>query len=617
MVDVVVAQFDRPMGERDSSAGDALGFAAETVADFKTAGMQRTLREGAADIAKQANQTRFAAEGLASAGSAAPLMDAAMGREEYLIARGSEISDGARRRFERYKHAVEQGASNKSAARIAVQKEMRDMIANNPVYADVIRQAAAEAMGEEEFLVLTRDLQVKERSETQSEFAKRLASADDVVATKAGLHGWSTERTEQYRRELYQQVTNIWDLEQKANMFGQAESVAGLETNFAMQTVRASNQIIADQYFQTASGMLQRGPGGLSINPEQVRNLTVQLQTQIQTITSQMNREMAGRYSSPTEFQQQLDAAIAPLRETLEFLQDNNLATRLGEMKTFLDNNAHVSMYELLPMWTTVTTVFGDNAEYVMRALERNDAITNEMVRNSPIFADLRVRNHNMSPMDMRWLVVRHMQNSVEAVMQGRTLSESERAGLRGYVGLPYSMPSEVRNKDATYANVIRELAPRGDPLVGSELARTNDLDEHQIAAARLWQRNMEASFGEAERMAAQWLKQNPEGDYEVVIQESAGVPVIVLRRYAAGQDFDATGKATPVLRPVAPMVFDAASEGYRALFQTYQVDNAGTRRRPLDNPVLMEALYGNTVTGPESIVESYLNRANAGRPSR
>ena len=612
MAEVEVERFGKPAGESDRSVSTALEATAGVVADYKTASFTHDVRSTAEDVAAQANQTRFAAEGLAGS-SADPMLDATMGREQFLAAQGKNVSDQARKSFGRYKQAIEQGATNKSAARIAVQKEMRDMISNNPVYSDVIRQAAAEAMGEEEFLVLTRDLNVREKSQTETEFAKSLREAGDVAAYMASRNNWDEQTHERFLGMAQEQVYQRYSLTQTVNLLGDAEEIAGFNTNRAVQAAAAVVQDKADGIFNQAFSMLTPGPGGLSLGPTEVNNLKVRVDEEIFEMEGLLRRELSGKASSATQVNEQIAQATQPLRQVRTMLDDVNAGSRLAEMKTALENGAHVSAAQLLPVMTSIRTVFGDDMQYVLRMLERDDSIANEVFRNSPLAADIHRLFPNMSITQKRQLAIDQMGRSTNALLGGAPMDASLRDGTRGYLGIRYNSPVSTRNEDEHYGTVVQELARRGDALVGTELARTQQPDKHQLAAATLWHDNFKANLQSARSIGEGFIKGAADGerDYRVVVQESAGTPIIMIERWQKGREFDATGKETTTWRN-SPVPMDSASQSFRGLFQPFQIDNAGTRRSAVENPVIYQHIWKDSTMDVPGKIRGYLNEANA-----
>lgn len=612
MAEVEVEQFDKPADERDRSVGMALAETAGFIADYRSAGFEQGVRDTADAVARNANETRFAAEGLAGQ-SADPLMDAAMGREEFLVAQGTRVSDQARKSFGRYKQAIEQGASNKSAARIAVQKEMRDMISNNPVYADVIRQAAAEAMGEEEFLVLTRDLNVREKSQTETEFAKSLREAGDVAAYMASKNNWDQRTHDKFLTMAQDKVYQRYALTQSAELLSTSEEIAGLNTRRGVQVAITVSQDKADGLFGQAMNMLTAGPGGLSLGIEQVNNLKTLADREIFQLEGLLRRELAGKTADVTQLNEQIAQATLPLRQLRTMLDDKNVGSRLAEMKTALENGAHVSAAQLLPVMTSIRTVFGDDMQYVLKALERDDSIANEVFRNSPIFSDINRMFPDMDITQKRQLALDQMSRSTDALLGGAPMDSSLRDGTRGYLGIRYNSPVKTRNEDERYGNVVQELARRGDPLVGAELARTQQPDKHQLAAATLWHDNFKANVQSAKSIGEAWLKGAPDGerDYRVVVQESAGTPIIMIQRYQLGREFDAAGKETTTWRN-SPIPMDSASESFRGLFQPFKIDNAGTRRSAIENPAIYQHIFKDSTMDVPNKIRGYLNEANA-----
>lgn len=624
MAEVEIAQFDRFQSYRDDAAAEGLLAAADIVEDFKTAGLQRDIRETAEDTAEQANQVRFAAEGLQSAGTSAdPLLDATLGREQFLTAQGDKIGAQARKNFERYKRAVEQGASNKSAARIAVQKEMRDMISNNPVYADVIRQAAAEAMGEEEFLVLTRDIaEPKSQNLAETEFSKRMREAREFAESKGVRNGWTRQQTEQAVANAQSYVMDTFDMGLQADLLEGSENVAGLQTRFSVQASVKVAQADANSLLDTAVGALQPGRGGMELPIQTVNNLNISIERKMFELSGQLRTYLAGSAQSAEQINQQIEQVLAPYREVQKFLQGKDVGTRLAELKGALDSSAHVTMFEILPTYATASVVFGDNVQYAMEALTRNDAIANEVLVNSPMMADLRNSGIELSPDQKRQLALNQMNNSVTSVL-GKDfsipLTADERGGAGSYLGVMYNAELSDRERDTKYKSIVAALARRGDPLVGSELARTSEPDSAQIDAAKLWKRNFDQAVASAERIGRQWVKgREDQTDYRVELQDSGtGTPVVVIRRFQLGGEPSATGEMKDVWRESTPIVQDAASESYRGLFKQYKIDNRGTTRRPLDNPAIYESVFGETTLDVDGRIQDSLDRANQSSTGR
>lgn len=624
MAEIQVAQFDNriePAGDR--SGGQALEALAGGVSDFRQESFGRDIRSTAAEVADQANQVRSIAESRRDAGETDPMLSSTIDQQRALLAQGDKISKAALKSFGRYKLAVEQGATNQAAARIAVQKEMRDMISNNPAYADVIRSAAAEAMGEEEFRTLSRDLAkpAKGPTLTETKYSADIRQAKEVALHEASLRGYDEEMTAALVAKQQARVTQTYSDTIQYDQLNALGAVDAKAVDQRMNIALRASQKLTDDYADSLYSLLTPGHGGMQLDIAAANNMAATIDAKILDISGELRQSMAGSSLSMEQINTYAEQVTFPLRQLKETIVGKDAGARIAQMRDALVANGEVSLAVHMPLHYAATKAFGDQAGLFIRALS-GDAIGNDIWNNSSLFKDYRdieaAQGKLFSAEERRMFATQRIGNAVTSIVDtdiGAPLSLEQRAGGSAYLGVLYNAPSAEREKSEDYGRVFNRLARMGDSLTGSEIARTNDPDKHQIAASKLWKRNFEAALASAARNGKRFVGDSKDHDYKVdIVKDGVGNVTIQTRRFQLGRDFDAAGKATETWRELPPIIEDASSQSYRQLFVPYSVDRKGTQRRPVDNPVIYEELFGNTTMDVQGYLDQSLDTANAGR---
>lgn len=594
----------------------AIETATEAVKSFRAAELAEEVDEAATYVADLSNQIRQDAESFRDAGDPDPMVTAVQSREQALARQELKVTEEARRRFQRYQTAVMQGATNSSAARIAVQKEMRDLIARNPAYAAQIRQAAAHAMGEEEFLVLSRDLPTA-RAEQKSEFAKAMDQAAEVVNAKAQLYGWDERTRQNHLANAQRNTVRLFEL-QAANSVIEHELTADkVGAGYTLDMYRQNASLQADVVMQELADSYISTPGGRGLSPEIVQNTRVQIGRTLQALRSNVEQALAGNTSmSQTQKNEEIAAAIAPLQQVYALLDRDDAGAVLENYKRFLDNGVQVSFAQSLPIMYGVQQTFGDSSPYILDTLSRGDMLSNLVLQNSPSFVDAQrlyppgianraelIRNH----------ILHSLTNKVGSIARGTVVPTpgSEAEGEAGtYLGLMGGTPVQTRNVDRTYQSTIDALVDAGSSLVPAELANATQLDDAQKRAAKRYGQEWNRVQEQLKETLEKYRSRTGTDAVVRVVTNPDGLPEVVIERMVTGREFSSTGEERDVVRRQAPIRDFAATEAYRRLFMSYGV-SGGRQRAPVDNPAVRQEALGSSTINPAQYLDNVLYKLN------
>lgn len=605
-------------GFDDGGELKAIEAVGDAVVGYKEASFRSQLSEAADEVAQLANDVRQSAESLREQGDADPMLSAVQARDKAIQSKEIAVTEEARKRFERYQTAVAQGASNQSAARIAVQKEMRDMIARNPAFAAKIREEAARAMGEEEFLVLSRDLPTA-RKEEQSAFAKDMAQAVEIANAKAASFGWSVREKEAYVKALQRDVIRGHELTMKNEAIKQSQLVAGTEAGFVLDTYRQSSTLAASAVMYQLQDMYQQTPGGAAISPQNIQTMRQQLDKTIVGLRTQLEKQLAGNTSmSQAQKNEEINNSLASLSRVYELLERDDASVIIGNYKSLVDNSIDLSVAEALPLQYAATRAFGAEAKVVLDTLLRQDELSNALLRNSSSFADAQrifpEGTENRSAR-MRAYMIESLSGTVERVasgdvpvLPGSNTEKDAWAGIQPIMRLPVS----ARNQSPAYNNTMAALVEGGSTLVPAKLAgQTGQLDEAQRKAAQRygqeWQRTTKDLATELQRYTG-----NGRDAYVRIVQGPDGLPAVVIERVTTVREFDTAGKATErqVVQPPIPHL--PSTEAYRRLYMQYNTKQG--KRAPVDNPFVRREVFGSDAVSPMEQLNNTLYRLNGNR---
>ena len=597
----------------------------ETVGDavvgYKEASFRSQLSEAADDVATLANEVRQSAESLREQGDPDPLMSATQARDQAIRNKELQVTEQARTRFERYQRAVAQGASNQSAARVAVQKEMRDMISRNPAFASKIREEAARAMGEEEFLVLSRDLPTQ-KAEQQSQFAKDMQQVVEVGRAKGASQGWTPYQTDAYVASLQRDVIRTYELGARTAAIEQEQLVAGTEARFVLDTYRQSATLSANAIMYQLQDLYENTPGGAALSPQNVQALRQQLDSAILGLRTQLDRQLAGNTSlSQAQKTEETNNALASLTKMYDLLQRDDAATIISNYKTLVDNGIDLSVAQALPLQYAAHRAFGADAKVMLDTLLRKDELSSAILRNSSLFADAqRIFPEGTENREnlMRAYMINGLSSTVEGISSGTVVttpgSNVEKDAWAAIQPLS-RLPVSARNQSAAYNTTIGALVESGSHLVPAKLAgQTGQLDDAQKKAVSLYAQDWERTTADLANELNKHTGQDGRDAFVRVVTGADGLPAVVIERVTTIREFDATGKATERLVVQPPVPYLPATEAYRRLYGQYATQRG--KLAPIDNPFVRRQVFGSDAVDPTEQLNNKLYRLNGNRDS-
>lgn len=512
-VDLIKAAGEFGKGFREAQfVSDVEGYAEETM--YMADQQRRTANEYGIDAnpgARLQRATSARADEMLSQG------------EQGLVAAEQQVGERAFRNFKRYKDAVDQGASNPAAARISIEKEMRDLIRSNPGFANVISQAANQAMTATEFQVLTRDPDaVKNVNENLTPFEKTLLDLNKQADFWGDIYSWNPEQRESF-------ITTEADKYIRAEALGRSLSAANNKSELTNLDVEQYGQGYVLQV-QTevediinSYGLLE----GEMIPQERVELLKVQFKDAEQAAITDFHQRVAGKGASSDT----ISRTEAKIREQYKFVNemlDSQSAATILETKAKLhENGAYISFTEFAPVIASLSEgVGGDNAAYFANVLLNPESPEAQYAfASSPWFAEIneRASDLGLSESAKIKMMAKEFSDSVNRymgrpVLNGASVYDGAAVDtlLRSTVDLPVEKKSSVEA-----ATNLSNLASLADPKYTKYLLESKELTPENINTIdRIYKPALESTF-EAMRNRVNAL--GGDNSYAVLTMDDAG----------------------------------------------------------------------------------------------
>lgn len=613
--DVAVAGLGSPLTPtRDPSAG-LISEAGAAVSRFRQGSLEDRVRRTADTAAELADETRtqlVAQEGsTASRAESAALLQTAEGltAEELLSGRERQVTEEANRVFGRYRRALGQGATNASAARISVEKEMQDMISANPAFADSIRTAAARAMGQTEFQLLTSDRPAG-TEQTQSQFAKDRASALDAVDQQAAIMGWSETYKNARANQVLLDLSRKYQIENSNQFFSESatfdENTAKLKAN----QVREKAQLRASEILNVGLDALdqQGGEGGIPIiGEQQLANLRVSIQSEM----ASYRQELEGSFPDtmdPARREELIASSMGPLNNVMSVLQSNRASEVLQGIRQAQQLGTEMTMTELMPYTMAMNDAFGQNAELVMSKYSPEKLSQLAFWNSAPRELQEMVRSGRIQRSQIPDMFQDMLRQNLNAATTGDPETNWRMVGS-GYLAPMSTVDPSARGGDTRYGEMVETTAAMAPVEVQKQIVGTPQLDKFQKNVVKTWSTAVDNLIGmNQERVRS---RSTPDQGRDTYVMATVGSDNrIKFMEYTAvlGTDPD-TGEDVWRIQGRRPL--DNLSEGVSRLTNRYGVGN-GRSRSVLGHPQLNQGQFGGM--SEEEYVETVQDRINSNR---
>lgn len=522
----------------------------------------RKVDAAASDIAELAESSRMRLENDASInrtpGQYGPrddlraMLTAEGGAQQVLDRRGQEVAELTRQRVGRYQRAIEQGATNSQAARIAMQKEIRDLVSQYPGYAEHVRAAGAQAMGQEEFQVRTRDPDAVAKgtgSEYRSEFAKYVIDVNDqandlqargLFPNDAAKAAWVDRRKQDYiSRQANEEILKGGELGESMTSRG---AIRALNAHVGNDVIEFNN--LMDGYLEAA------GSGG-TLTPEQQQQLGAVIDGAAAKAQQYWLSANAGRVMD-AQTRQSYDDVMAQYGMAKQLLESNSLMELAQMKKSTMAAGLEITAMELFPMHGTLRMAFGEaNLSAAITALTNpNSPLGSSIIRHNKMFRDYRAQNPTASNEQVALAVTNGVLGELSRWGYGQMSTEGALGALEVASSVSQSTSVQEREGNPTHRQMFDPTRMANDDILQSlnaaNIRNTAELDRMQINAVkqvylptlRRWTeaaKNQPLSVSEvgmvtspeqAERGAERW--------YQVVSGEN-GLDVIRFTRRPAG----------------------------------------------------------------------------------
>lgn len=625
--EVPVAGLAGPVSVGDRGVGTALGELAGGVRQLQQNRLQNQVKGAAEEAAALADRNRQQLEsgagqfqsGLDTVESG-QLLSTAEGQtaEGLLASQGRDIGKRANRVFGRYRTALAQGATNATAARIAVEKEMQSMISMNPAFADVIRAEAANAMGQTEFNLLIRDREkIPAGSQTTSQYSKDKANLTDAVNDMAALQGWSDSYKQARMAQMTQDLAEKYSIENSNTWFDANQSFD--ENDAIVKSANIGKEISLKSSEILGNGLdLIASNGGLAddgtiphIGEEQVAQLTTNIQGQIQKYRLQLE-ETLPRTIDPEERQRQINAHLKPLVDVETSLRSQSASNVLDLMYKAQNLGMKVSMAKAFPLYTAIHETYGENAQYFLKLFD-----TSKM-------SELAFQNSTLIPENLKQMVARgtikredvpaeltaYLRENIDAALQGgETNWEFVNSAYLGPAAA--AVPKEARDKDTQYEQALGAASVQKPLEVAKTIAGTPNVDKHQQAVVGTW---TTAVNGLAQQAKADLERDNRDRENRQSYIAATVNPdgKLSLLKYTAIAGTDENGNH--VWRVNGGVPVRGLSSGLNNLTTRYGI-GGGNSRSVVEHPAFADKFYGQT---SEEYVVDLINNVNgqSGEPA-
>lgn len=606
MADVQIARVGRTANESVDYRvlGNELAGLGQAI---NTRRVEGAIEEAAQDVQSFAEASRMFAEGnySPSASPEARLRAAASQDPNVILAeRANEIGADAARRFDRYRKAVEQGASNRSAARIAMQKEMRDLISQNPGYADVIRRAGDRALGNEEFQVMTRDLE-SPRNEQATEFQKFQANIAQQADWLRNSNGWTAEQTESW---MERQIRTYIQSEDDAR---QNELLSNMDTGnarVATEKARLAGRQADTRVGEIADMVSLRISQGGTISPDEARQMLADLDNTIIEVEQQVRDAFLNVPSvAAGQVEQEMANSTRNLRAVRTAIVENRFDNVAAIQVEAIKNNQVLTFAELLPLESAIVNVFGEsNLSYYAKALTNSDdPLYQRIFRHSPWFASSRERleRMGMSPEQAHSYFISEVAESLER-WKGGQADPRDMEVVAGVAGAAGARPAAARNNDEMQKELfsVSGLTENAEQrrIGAAQIKASEGIDDHQFNAVRQFYL---PAWNGAIRDAIESPIHGEERFFQLEI-DGDGLPVIM--RYTRVGEVTGSPETSPQIRRT---VSRRLTDTYRDIFMKEQTQRGP--RSMVERPRINQELFGGRSTG--LIVSEYMAQLNGG----
>ena len=492
--DVEVAGLRAPLtGGQDPAAG-LLQQAGAAVSRFREGSLEDRVASVARDAAELADENRtqlVASQGGFGSGANSPaesaaLLGAAEGQsaESLLAARETEVTDQANRVFGRYRRALGQGATNASAARIAVEKEMNDLISSNPAFADSIRTAAARSLGQTEFQVLTQDRPRATGSTATSQFEKDRQSVMDALDAQATLQNWSPTYKESRTRQAMSDLATRYELE-NSNQFFQ-EGATFDKNQFTLKVAQVRNRARLGANALITQGLDAIDQSGQAIlGEQQVANIRLQVQGEMNQYRQELEAIMPDTMSQEDR-NTNLQQALQPFQQVMTALEGNRASEVLKSIRGAQQLGTEMAFSELLPFTMGMSDAFGQNYEFVSSQFEPGKFA--DLVFQNAGAPELRemVNNGEITREQLPQLISGRIQRARNAAVMGDPNTDWRTVGA-GYLGPMTVVPKARRDVDDQYGEVLDSTAANSPVEVQKQITGTAQLDKFQQNVVNTW----------------------------------------------------------------------------------------------------------------------------------
>lgn len=491
-----------------------------------------------------------------------------------LEAAEKEVGERAFRNFKRYKDAVDQGAGNPAAARISIEKEMRDMIRANPGFADVISNAAQQAMTSTEFKLLTRDPdaieQVNQELTPFQKAQRDIARQADYLAMR---YGWDQEQRDGFYNEQVEMYIRVESLGRSLQWADESTKLSDLQVDqYAQGYIVDVSTKVEDIIF--SSGILE----GDFIPQENIKALMNDFQMERKGVINDFIARTAGKNASTDAIERGVARINAEFDFIISLLEDNSAAHLLETYASVAKNGNYVAMTEFAPIYTMFADVFGgDNAAYMVSSIFNPDNPESQFAfKHSPLLKELRDKAKDMglnTSKQMEYVadgLVRSSRNYMTRQVLSAFDPEDQQAAatvLRAGTGLEGEKKAEFE-KGVGLANI----AKMGDPLFAEYILNSSEITkETENILNRVYKPAVENVMNYAHDMARSFEKDGDDAYTLISMDDSGKVSMNVVKR--SGENLyvypvidEGRGAANSGVAMNALSVYDTQNHGKQSL---------------------------------------------------
>lgn len=530
------------------------------------------------------------------------------GGEQGLIEAEKEIGTRAFRSFKRYKDAVDQGASNNAAARISIEKEMRDMIRQNPGFANVISNAAQQAMTSTEFQLLTRDPDaVKQVNNELTPFQKFQMDLSEQLDFIGEAEGWSQDAKDAVFNEQSMLYIRTEALGRAVAIADDSETLTDKQVGqFAQaELVRVSADI---ENLIMTSGILE----GDIIPQERVTELKKWFSTERRDAINEFIKRTSSKGASGSAIDEGV-RRISEKYDAIDALLEDNSAHYL--LQTYAETGkagSYVALSEFLPIYTMFSDVYGgDNASFMVNSIFNPKSGEAQFAfENSPVLKALsdRADSLNMTTSDKMNFIAGEITKSGERYFTRNVLSDpspEDREAAKAIAGAATELKGENR-KSFEDASKIGNLARIGDPLFTEYLLNSSELSQENVnLIERVYKPAIESTTKYAHDMARSFEEEGAESYVLASMDEGGTVSLNVVKYIDDDRLY------------VYPVVDESrgATNSYNAMNALSVYDTANYGKQSMLSGITKDNLIGKGVD-PRSYINGQLLFMNNNKPT-